>query len=112
MKQFATLFFVGVLVLVATSCKSTQTSPTAGMRHHMLDLRINPVQQGDKLLSHELHLDGAFIGNYNPDNARLRLYPGEHTIKVISEGFETQERTINIIGGSNSQSVHINLKNM
>ena len=109
MKRFSMLFFIGVLLLVATSCKSAQTK---GMRHYILDLKINPVQQDGKLLSHELHLDGAFIGNYNPDNAKLWLYPGEHTIKVVSEGFETQEKTINIIGGSNSQSLHIDLKDM
>lgn len=106
MKQLVMLFLVGVLLLAVTSCGTTSTS---SMRHYMLNLEINPFQEDDRLISHELYLDGAFIGHFTPDKSNLWLYPGEHTIKVVSEGFETQERTINIIGNSNVQSLNINL---
>ena len=103
MKQFVMLLFAGGLLLVVTSC---ETTPTSGVSYYMLSLKVDPA---NKPFGFRVYSDGDFKGHFYGSNSEIRLSPGKHTIKVVSEGFKSQDRQVHIIDDGSVQTLNVNL---
>ncbi len=79
-------------------------------------LAISPEDIEGKVLSHKIYLDDTYIGDYYPTKfsdirgMSMKLEIGEHKISIVSDGFQTEERTFVIHDGIPNQLLRFNLE--
>lgn len=88
--------------MVVISCETTSTS---GVSYYMLGLKVDPA---NRPFGYRVYSDGDFKGHFYKSKSEIRQSPGEHTIKVVSKGFESQDRQVNIIDDGSVQTLNVN----
>ena len=121
MKQACQTITLLLLLLTISSCNCDQTIDSDSKNTktprtwYYLRLLITPEKVGEEIINHEIYLDDSLFSAYNPTSytggrsMSLGLRIGEHTIKVVSKGFKTQEKSFTVMGASNKQLIRFDL---
>ena len=114
---------VFALCVIISSCASTSKQEKLSNRsdeqrpqRDYIRLVILPEEASGQSLSHQIYLDNTYIGDYYPSDfsdvrgMSLRLEVGEHVIRILSEGFQPEERQFVVREGVPKQMLRFNLK--
>lgn len=97
---------IGVLfVAVCLAITSCVTCKQSVQNNVPFNYRVQP--ETDAIVVCEIHLDGKFVSSYRtmPKEKgeswlKLATTPGDHVLSVTAPGFETWQKTITVIGGT------------
>jgi hypothetical protein len=101
------LFILSVAAFLA-SC--TTMEPASKATEGNLELSIEPLKEGDVVLSPLIYLDKRCIGTVSARKPILYLKPGRHDVRLQLAGYKTWQTEIEILGGPNMQYLHVRLE--
>ena len=99
------LFSVAVLL-----CSCAITPEPSKRSEGNLELSIEPLREGDVVLSPSIFLDDHFIGTVSARKPILQMKRGRHTVRLELPGYQTWEREIYILGKGNMHYLHVRLE--
>jgi hypothetical protein len=102
------VLFAFVLAAFVPSC--TTIEPASKVTEGNLELSIEPLKEGDVVLSPLIYLDNQCIGTVSARKPILYLKPGRHAIRLELAGYKTSQSEIDILGGPNMQYLHVRLE--
>ncbi len=116
MKTVIAMVGMMAMTVLVTSCvtarqqagKAPAVTVQQGFLKNNLVITLAP-EAVDKGLAPELYLNGDFIGHFDASANKLTFPPGDHSFRIVAPGFKPWERTIHILGDSNTQFLHVQL---
>jgi len=98
------------LVVAAFLSSCTTMEPASKVTEGNLELSIEPLREGDVVISPLIYLDNRCIGTVSARKPILYLNPGRHKVRLELAGYKTWESEIDILGGQNMQYLHVRLE--
>ena len=103
----------GLLLVLATAVllsSCTVTEPASKVSQGNLELSIEPLKEGDVVLSPGISIDGQFVGTVSARKPILYLKPGHHDVRLELAGYKPWHRAVYILGEPNMQYLHVRLE--
>jgi hypothetical protein len=108
MRSVEWVLFALVVAAFLSSC--TTLEPASKVTEGNLELSIEPLKEGDVVLSPLIYLDNRCIGTVSARKPLLYLKPGRHDVRLQLAGYKTWQTEIEILGGQNMQYLHVRLE--
>jgi len=108
MRNVGWVLFALVVAALLSSCATME--PVSKVTEGNLELSIEPLKEGDVVLSPLIYLDGRCIGTVSARKPILYLKPGRHDVRLELAGYRTWQTEIEILGGPNMQYLHVRLE--